>query len=61
MSGIAVALAGDASKAREELDEAGRLLARVDFLSPATQSVVLGLHARVCSGQAPSFEPSSRG
>jgi DNA-binding NarL/FixJ family response regulator len=51
MSGIAVALAGDASKAREELDEAGRLLALVDFLSPATQSVVLGLHARVCSGQ----------
>ncbi len=51
MLGIAVALRGDSSKAREELDEAGRLMAQVDFISAATQSVVLGLHARVCSGQ----------
>ena len=51
MSGAAVALAGDAGLAREALDEAGRLLALVESLSPATQSVVLGLHARVCAGQ----------
>ena len=51
MSGIAIALAGDAKNARGELDVAGRLLAMVDSLSPATQSVVLGLHARVCTGQ----------
>jgi DNA-binding CsgD family transcriptional regulator len=51
MSGIALALAGDIRHAREKLDEAGHLLAQIDSLSPATQSVVLGLHARVCSGQ----------
>jgi len=51
MAGAAVALAGDAGLARTNLDEAGRLLGLVESLSPATQSVVLGLHARVCTGQ----------
>ena len=51
MSAIALALTGEASKARSGFDEAGRVLAQVDSLSPAIQSVVLGLHARVCTGQ----------
>ena len=51
LSGISVALTGDAGDARESLDEAGRLLAEIDSLSPGTQSAVLGLHARVCTGQ----------
>ncbi len=51
MSGISAALGGDGKAARRPLDEAGRLLAEIDSLSPAIQSIVLGLHARVCSGQ----------
>ncbi len=51
LSGIATALTGDGGSARESLDEAGRLLAEIDSLSPGTQSAVLGLHARVCTGQ----------
>ena len=49
--GISVALTGAAGDARESLDEAGRLLAEIDSLSPGTQSAVLGLHARICTGQ----------
>ncbi|MGH2961860.1 MAG: ATP-binding protein [Solirubrobacterales bacterium] len=55
LSGIALALAGDGGAARESLDEAGRLLAEIDTLSPGTQSAVLGLHARVCTGQERSL------
>ena len=51
LSGISVALTGAAGDARESLDEAGRLLAEIDSLSPGTQSAVLGLHARICTGQ----------
>jgi DNA-binding CsgD family transcriptional regulator len=51
LSGISIALTGDSGDARETLDEAGRLLAEIDSLSPGTQSAVLGLHARVCTGQ----------
>ena len=51
MAGTTAALTGEAREARGLLDEAGELLARVDSLSPAFQSVVLGLHARVCTGQ----------
>ena len=50
MSGISAALTGD-SGGRQSLDEAGRLIAGIDWLSPGTQSAVLGLHARVCTGQ----------
>jgi DNA-binding CsgD family transcriptional regulator len=50
LHGIAMALTGE-SGARESFDEAGRLLAGIDSLSPGTQSAVLGLHARVCTGQ----------
>lgn len=53
--GVGLALNGDAKGARGELDEAGRLLAASDSLSPATQSAVLGLHARVCTGQEQSL------
>ena len=49
--GIGRALTGNARDARDSLDEAGRLLAESGSLSPATQSAVLGLHARVCTGQ----------
>ena len=51
LTGISVALTGAAGDARESLDEAGRLLAEIDSLSPGTQSAVLGLHARICTGQ----------
>ncbi|MGZ8676612.1 MAG: AAA family ATPase, partial [Solirubrobacterales bacterium] len=51
LHGIAMALTGDGGGARESFDEAGRLLAGIDSLSPGTQSAVLGLHARVCTGQ----------
>ncbi|MGZ5362023.1 MAG: AAA family ATPase [Solirubrobacterales bacterium] len=51
MSGISAALGGDGKAARRPLDEAGELLTEIDSLSPAIQSIVLGLHARVCSGQ----------
>lgn len=51
MSGIAAALGGDGKAARGPLDEAGQLLAEIDSLSPLIQSIVLGLHARVSSGQ----------
>ncbi len=51
MSGIAVALGGAGKAARRPLGEAGRLLAEIDSLSPAIQSIVLGLQARVCSGE----------
>ena len=56
LSGIASALAGESSGARAQLDEAGRLLARIDSLSPGTQSAVLGMHARVCTGQVAQFQ-----
>lgn len=51
LSGIGMALTGDSDGARKSLDEAGGLLAAIDSLSPGTQSAVLGLHARVCTGQ----------
>ncbi len=51
MEGGTVALTGAAADARESLDDAGRLLAQIDVLSPAIQSVVLGMHTRVCTGQ----------
>ncbi len=51
MEGGTAALTGSAADARESLDDAGRLLAQIDILSPAIQSVVLGMHTRVCTGQ----------
>jgi DNA-binding CsgD family transcriptional regulator len=51
MEGCAAALTGAGAEARDALDDAGRLLAQIDVLSPAIQSVVLGLHTRVCTGQ----------
>ena len=51
LSGMATMLAGDAADARDALEEAGRLLAGMDGLSPGTQSAVLGLHAGVSTGQ----------
>lgn len=51
MEGGTAALTGNAAGARESLDDAGRLLAQIDVLSPAIQSVVLGMHTRVCTGQ----------
>ena len=51
LSGIGMALTGDSAGAAEVLDQAGSLLAEIDSLSPGTQSAVLGLHARVCTGQ----------
>ena len=51
ISGISVALQGEAAAARVLLDEAGRALAEIERLSPAVQSIVLGLQARACSGQ----------
>jgi DNA-binding CsgD family transcriptional regulator len=51
LAGFGAALAGDASEARPRFDRAGRLLTELDRLSPAIQSIVLGLHGRVCCGQ----------
>ena len=51
ISGISVALQGEAAAARVPLDEAGRSLAEIERLSPVVQSIVLGLQARACSGQ----------
>jgi DNA-binding CsgD family transcriptional regulator len=51
MSGMATTLAGNAGDAREDLEQAGRLLAGIDSLSPGTQSAALGLHAQVSTGQ----------
>ena len=51
ISGISVVLQGEAAAARVLLDEAGRALAEIERLSPAVQSIVLGLQARACSGQ----------
>ena len=51
LSGISVGPDGRRDGAHESLDEAGRLLAEIDSLSPGTQSAVLGLHARICTGQ----------
>jgi DNA-binding CsgD family transcriptional regulator len=53
MLGMGLALAGRAAEARPALDEAGRLLAGVEPLSPAAQSIAFALHARVCTGQEP--------
>jgi len=51
LSGSGMVLSGNGAGARESLDRAGRLLAEIDSLSPGTQSAVLGLHARLCTGQ----------
>jgi tetratricopeptide (TPR) repeat protein len=49
--GMGLALRGRSDEGREALDEAGRLLAEVDPLSPAAQSISLVLGGRFCTGQ----------
>jgi DNA-binding CsgD family transcriptional regulator len=51
MSAISTALTGRAAEASEDFETAGRLLSGVDVISPAVQSIVLGLHGMICSGQ----------
>jgi DNA-binding CsgD family transcriptional regulator len=51
LAGFSLTLKGDAAAARRPLDEAGSMLAQVEALTPAIQSIVLGLQGRICSGQ----------
>jgi DNA-binding CsgD family transcriptional regulator len=49
--GMGLALRGRHAEGREALDEAGRLLGTVDPLTPAAQSISLGLGGRLCTSQ----------
>jgi DNA-binding CsgD family transcriptional regulator len=49
--GMGLALRGRTDEGREALDEAGRLLAKLDPLSPAAQSISLALGARLYTAQ----------
>jgi DNA-binding CsgD family transcriptional regulator len=49
--GMGLVLRGRHADGREALDRAGRLLGEVDPLTPAAQSISLGLGGRLCTGQ----------
>jgi DNA-binding CsgD family transcriptional regulator len=51
MLGTGLSVRGRTEEARQALDEAGRLLPEVSPLSPAAQSISLGLGARLSTGQ----------
>jgi DNA-binding CsgD family transcriptional regulator len=49
--GMGLVLRGRHAEGREALDQAGWLLGKVDPLTPAAQSISLGLGGRLCTGQ----------
>lgn len=51
MSAVSTVLTGRAAEARGDFEETGRLLSGINVISPAVQSIMLGLHGTVCSGQ----------
>jgi tetratricopeptide (TPR) repeat protein len=50
--GMSRSLRGATAEGADVLDEAARLLAEVDPISPAAQSISFALHGRLCAGQA---------
>ena len=61
MLGMGLAVHGRVAEAREALDEAGRLLPEVEPLSPAAQSISLGLGARLSTGQEDELRREATG
>ena len=58
--GSTLALRGRAPEAREHLDRAGDLLAEVDPLSPAAQSILFAMGGRLCTGQESRLREEAR-